>query len=419
MACGRGRRVFPVICATMLVLSWIQIEHVGSGIGVSRAQKPDSTSHSSLAYTNRTTPRCPSSSPGMDYNDGGYYRKEGGDRVQRGLFTEWIPKIPKVVHQTWKTSDLPHCLAELRKTWIQLNPEWEVRLWNDTEIDRFCTSILNPEAAKMYLQLSGIQRADVWRVLCLQKFGGVYADLDMECLRPMEEFLEDYLVPKHLHKKVRKWRIHRRGMVDDPQNFEQDSGADADDDRVSLSDDCSQEQAVPHCREGESSQEIVNPLKEVLLVGSEPKAHCKSLFYHRKEVLCNAFIVASRSHNVMNKVAQKIEQILTNATEERLKKYDRGEFGPALMDYIIEREDYRDTKKIDPRHAYPIVDVTNIRIPKKYRDESYRMLSTGQFDDAYVVHYWYHTDWNLEGNENISCRDFLIQSYLRGLVFQE
>jgi mannosyltransferase OCH1-like enzyme len=47
-----------------------------------------------------------------------------------------------------------------------------------------------PEFLPTYLSYpSGILRADIWRVLVLYKYGGVYADIDVECLKPIDELL--------------------------------------------------------------------------------------------------------------------------------------------------------------------------------------------------------------------------------------
>lgn len=40
-------------------------------------------------------------------------------------------KIPRVIHQTWKTRDLPPTFQRYQKSWIDCHPNWEYRFYDD------------------------------------------------------------------------------------------------------------------------------------------------------------------------------------------------------------------------------------------------------------------------------------------------
>ncbi|WP_051666125.1 glycosyltransferase family 32 protein [Pedobacter sp. R20-19] len=89
--------------------------------------------------------------------------------------------IPKIIHQTWKTSDVPEQLDTLRKTWINHHPDWSYKLWTDVD-NRELVKEYYPDFLSLYDNYeNNIQRADVIRYMILYKFGGIYVDLDFEC----------------------------------------------------------------------------------------------------------------------------------------------------------------------------------------------------------------------------------------------
>ncbi|MGY0061593.1 glycosyltransferase [Streptomyces sp. LZ34] len=95
--------------------------------------------------------------------------------------------IPPIIHQTWKTADVPHEWREWSASWRRYNPDWEYRLWTDTDNRAFLQ-----EHYAWFLPiydgyLEPIKRADAIRYFLLDHFGGLYVDMDFECLRPMTD----------------------------------------------------------------------------------------------------------------------------------------------------------------------------------------------------------------------------------------
>lgn len=98
--------------------------------------------------------------------------------------------IPKILHQMWRDEALPARWAQLRATWQQHLPDWQHRLWTDASLREFVAACY-PAFLPVYDGYSsGIMRADAARYLLLDHFGGVYADLDTECLQPLAPLLE-------------------------------------------------------------------------------------------------------------------------------------------------------------------------------------------------------------------------------------
>lgn len=89
-------------------------------------------------------------------------------------------KIPKLIHQTWKTNDIPTKWISFADKVKNLNPDWEYKLWTDRDNEDFVKTEF-PDLYPIYMGFSrNIMRADVIRYLIMYKIGGVYLDLDYE-----------------------------------------------------------------------------------------------------------------------------------------------------------------------------------------------------------------------------------------------
>ncbi|KAI9199485.1 nucleotide-diphospho-sugar transferase, partial [Polychytrium aggregatum] len=94
--------------------------------------------------------------------------------------------IPHIIHQSWKNQTLPKKFARWADSWKQHHPDWIYILWTD-EMNRDLVQREFPWFLSTYDALPhNINRADAARYLYMYQYGGVYADLDMECLRAMD-----------------------------------------------------------------------------------------------------------------------------------------------------------------------------------------------------------------------------------------
>jgi mannosyltransferase OCH1-like enzyme len=96
-------------------------------------------------------------------------------------------RIPKILHQIWVgDAPIPQELRRLHESWVKLHAGWQVKLWTDK-------SELPPLRNERVFSAapSGAEKADALRLELVFRFGGVYADLDFECLQPIDSLLED------------------------------------------------------------------------------------------------------------------------------------------------------------------------------------------------------------------------------------
>lgn len=98
--------------------------------------------------------------------------------------------IPRILHQLWPDANVPTRYALLQQTWRRHHPDWDFRLWTDRDLLDLVERCY-PELASIYRgYAANICRADLGRYLVLHRFGGVYTDMDCECLRPVAPLLE-------------------------------------------------------------------------------------------------------------------------------------------------------------------------------------------------------------------------------------
>jgi hypothetical protein len=107
-------------------------------------------------------------------------------RLRRG---EPSGEIPRVVHRIWLgDAKLPQELVEYGETWRRHHPAWKFKLWRDRDLRR----LLPAESvgrARHRTELS-----DLVRFAVLRRYGGLYIDTDVECLRPFDELLDGHQV---------------------------------------------------------------------------------------------------------------------------------------------------------------------------------------------------------------------------------
>ncbi len=90
--------------------------------------------------------------------------------------------IPRIIHQTWKTETLPDKAAPFAESWGRFNPSWRRILWTDRMLLSFVAEHY-PHLLELYMRYPReVCRADAGRYMLLHTFGGVYADIDVECL---------------------------------------------------------------------------------------------------------------------------------------------------------------------------------------------------------------------------------------------
>ena len=92
-------------------------------------------------------------------------------------------KIPKKIHQIWFGPKTPPAIfKESQESLKKHHPDWEYKLWTDADIPS-----LGLQNEKFYnLSENYAEKADLVRYELLDKFGGVYVDVDFVCYKPFD-----------------------------------------------------------------------------------------------------------------------------------------------------------------------------------------------------------------------------------------
>ena len=111
-------------------------------------------------------------------------------------------QIPRIVHQTYKSTDLPPNFKSWRDECITQNPGWEFKIWTDDD-NLHLVEEHYPQLLDLYLGYDiKIKRIDMVRFLYLHKFGGVYMDMDMTCLKLFGSVLDQYYGKSNLRQPI-------------------------------------------------------------------------------------------------------------------------------------------------------------------------------------------------------------------------
>ncbi|KAK9810871.1 hypothetical protein WJX73_003773 [Symbiochloris irregularis] len=99
--------------------------------------------------------------------------------------------IPRIIHQTYRSHDLPPRLVAYMQTWAEMNPGWEIRFYTDAACKRMIEQEF-PEYLKAYEALpANVERADFFRYMVILRYGGVHADVDTQAIRPLDDLIQE------------------------------------------------------------------------------------------------------------------------------------------------------------------------------------------------------------------------------------
>jgi mannosyltransferase OCH1-like enzyme len=91
--------------------------------------------------------------------------------------------IPKIIHQIWIGSTVPEQFKKFQKSWQFNHPDWDYHLWTQEDI-----AMLHLQNADLIAKSHNPgEISDIMRYEILYRFGGVFLDMDFECLNPLDE----------------------------------------------------------------------------------------------------------------------------------------------------------------------------------------------------------------------------------------
>ena len=75
---------------------------------------------------------------------------------------------------------MPEEYREYINSWRTILPDWQFKLWTESDVETF-----NFKNRDMFDEANNYGRkADIWCFEILEQFGGLYLNVDFECLRP-------------------------------------------------------------------------------------------------------------------------------------------------------------------------------------------------------------------------------------------
>lgn len=119
--------------------------------------------------------------------------------------------IPKIIHQTFGTRELPEALRQNVTALQEKNPGWEHRFYDDKAVEAFILSQYGDEVLAAYLRIDptyGAARADLFRYLVIYKIGGIYLDIKSSFSCPIDEVIhgdEEFIASQWSNQKGERY----------------------------------------------------------------------------------------------------------------------------------------------------------------------------------------------------------------------
>lgn len=97
--------------------------------------------------------------------------------------------IPRIIIQTWKTSDLPQYYKHTQHMLMQNNPDYEYKFFDDEMIVEFINNKYRQFGVTASRFKKKIQLIDFFRMLVIYEYGGFYFDMDVEVTKNLDPLL--------------------------------------------------------------------------------------------------------------------------------------------------------------------------------------------------------------------------------------
>ena len=95
-------------------------------------------------------------------------------------------QIPKVIHYCWfGRNPLPPLAEKCIASWRKFLPDYEIKEWNEDNFD----VTMNAYIEEAYHMKKYAFVSDFARFYVLYHHGGVYFDIDVEVIKPMDDIL--------------------------------------------------------------------------------------------------------------------------------------------------------------------------------------------------------------------------------------
>jgi hypothetical protein len=109
-----------------------------------------------------------------------------------------MSNIPKQIHIAWNDPNVLESKSPLivngLKQLATLNPEWNITISTDQDIDSYLKSILDPNDYKLVENTHIVEKSDLWRLFKIYFEGGMYVDIDRFCNVKLSEVIPDNIL---------------------------------------------------------------------------------------------------------------------------------------------------------------------------------------------------------------------------------
>jgi mannosyltransferase OCH1-like enzyme len=110
-------------------------------------------------------------------------------------------RIPKII---WQTNFIDRVTLPVYLNYLfnrLMSPTYEYQFMDDAECSKFINENC-PREREAYAKLNiGAARADLWRILVLRKFGGVYLDIDAHTVWPLRFIIKPHMTELYIRHK--------------------------------------------------------------------------------------------------------------------------------------------------------------------------------------------------------------------------
>lgn len=98
--------------------------------------------------------------------------------------------IPKIIHQTFKSANLPFITRWQISRFRKKNPAYRYEFYDDARIEQFLLQEYSADVVAAYQKIQiGAAKADFFRYAVLYKRGGIYLDIDSRIVRPLDRWI--------------------------------------------------------------------------------------------------------------------------------------------------------------------------------------------------------------------------------------
>ena len=102
--------------------------------------------------------------------------------------------IPKIIHQIWwqGENNIPKTYPDYRSSWKNKNKDFNYIFWDQNTIEKLVDNYF-PFIKNKFNSLSKmIQKIDIAKYMILYHYGGIYVDIDSECLKPINNLIKTF-----------------------------------------------------------------------------------------------------------------------------------------------------------------------------------------------------------------------------------